>query len=444
MRRKQQKNRVNPLLTLWDETRRRAAGPALRGGDGSVLRTWDEIEAEARAFEARFDTAAPRVAVQAANHPSYPALLLAVWRAGGAVCLLDPATAPPRRAVVVRETGCDFFVDDTWRFARTGTPGSETDSACLYKVTSGTTGEPKVIGFTGAQLAADARQIVAGMGIGPDDVNLAAVSFAHSYGLSSLVTPLLAHAVPAVIAGDALGLAGAIRAGGATVLPLVPAMFRALAAGGVLPDSVRLCISAGAPLDPAVAGRFHARHGRKIHSFYGSSECGGICFDASPDPVREPGFVGLPLPGVELTFAGPESPAGTAVRVRGPAVGCLVGGVFEPPDLLVRCGDGFRIVGRTGEMINVGGRKVSPVEVEAVLLAHPAVSDAAVAAGERAGGDGTVVAYVCAVEPLEEQDLRRFCAARLAAWQVPREIRFVPSIPRNARGKIVRNELGRI
>ncbi len=439
---------MNPLLLRWDALRHEKSGPAILACDGSVLRTWGDIEEEAQTFRRALPIAGPVVGVQARNHPSFPALLLAVWRAGGAVCLLDPDAGVAARDRILHSVGCDLVVNDSW----TPRPLSSCDrqdrpDACLFKVSSGTTGEPKVLAFTGAQLAADADQIVTTMGLQSCDRNLAAISFSHSYGFSNLVTPLLLHRIPAVLAPDAMpaALRKAAQAGEASVLPLVPAIFRALAESSSLSDSVRLCLSAGAPLEPALAQRFHDRLGRKIHSFYGSSECGGICYDASPDPVREAGYVGTPLLGVSLEFSDSKSPSGAPVRIKSAAVGLdCAGGVFVPPDLLAPSGEGYRIVGRVDDLIIVGGRKVAPLEVEAAILACPGVVDVAVIPGDRGGGEGVVIAVVSADPDLQESSLRRHCAAHLAAWQVPRAFFFVPRIPRNARGKVARADLDRI
>ena len=122
------------------------------------------------------------------------------------------------------------------------------------------------------------------MEIAPGDRNLGAIPFGHSYGLGNLVLPLIVQGTPIINSQEILPepLARQIRRFGATVLPSVPAVLRALAASSVdAADlrSLRRVISAGAPLRPEVARDFHDRFGLPIHNFYGSSETGGICFD---------------------------------------------------------------------------------------------------------------------------------------------------------------------
>jgi acyl-coenzyme A synthetase/AMP-(fatty) acid ligase len=318
----------------------------------------------------------------------------------------------------------------------------------LIKLTSGTTGAPRAVLFTAEQLEADCDQVCETMGIGENDMNYGVVAFSHSYGFSNLVTPLLCRGVPLVAAEDALprAILSGIAASGATVLPAVPAVFQALSGvDGDMP-TLRLCISAGAPLPPATARAFHARFGRKVHTFYGASECGGICYDTSEDEIETPGFVGRPLRGVHI-----EPLEGGEIRVHSAAIGLgslpvsvdgdLAGGAFRPSDLLEESVTGWRITGRRTDVINVGGKKVSPAEVESVLLAHPAVREAVVFGTSAESRTQAVCACVVAEGEVSEAVLRAHCASRLASWQVPRTITRLGNMPVNARGKINRREL---
>src|SRR5205823_14634785 len=129
--------------------------------------------------------------------------------------------------------------------------------------------------------------------------------------------------------------------------------------------TLRLCISAGAPLAANVASRFREKFNLRIHSFYGSSECGGICYDLEGNSTEE-GFVGVPMIGVRLASIDTDVHA-TQVRVHSPAVGDdyfpdqdheqLGNGTFTPDDLLSKAPNGWRIVGRVSDVINVAGKK---------------------------------------------------------------------------------------
>ena len=162
----------------------------------------------------------------------------------------------------------------------------------LLKLTSGTTAEPRAIRFTAAQLLADCDNVCDTMGLREDDRNYGVISFAHSYGFSNLITPLLCRGIPLVAASDVMphALVDGFASSGATVFPGVPAIFRTLAEVPAAGNALRLCISAGARLAKDVAGKFFESWGRKIHSFYGASECGGICYDSQRVTGRAAGL----------------------------------------------------------------------------------------------------------------------------------------------------------
>jgi long-chain acyl-CoA synthetase len=242
---------------------------------------------------------------------------------------------------------------------------------------------------------------------------------------------------------------------GATVFPGTPVFYQAFCDMADVPalPKLRLCISAGAPLSSLVAGKFYERFGQPIHSFYGASECGGICYDRY-GTVFEDGFVGEPMLGVDVELIDPEETA-SQVRVRSTAVSDgyfpdpdwqkLGNNVFVPDDLLARQGSALKIMGRVSDIINVAGKKVNPAEVEAHLLSFNGVRQAVVF-GRRAGAglrNEEVAACVLASPEVTETDLLRFCRITLSGWQVPKRIFIVDTIPVNERGKISRRDLGR-
>jgi len=219
-------------------------------------------------------------------------------------------------------------------------------------------------------------------------------------------------------------------------------------AASALPK-LRLCISAGAPLSRRVAQNFREKFGVPIHSFYGASECGGICYDRAATETLE-GFVGTPLQGVKLEPLDSNADA-TQVRVRSAAVGDgyfpepapdkLGDGSFLPDDLVTINKAGLRIVGRLSDVINVVGKKVNPAEVEAHLLSHKDVRQAVVFGRASALRNQEVVACVVAGKKTTEAALLEFCRARLSGWQGPKRIFLLETLPANERGKISRREL---
>lgn len=320
--------------------------------------------------------------------------------------------------------------------------------ACHLKLTSATTGPARAVVFTAEQLVADAENIVATMGLRPDWPNLGAISLAHSYGFSNLVLPLLLHGIPLVIVASPLPemLRRATEPLAHLTLAAVPALWRTWHETGVIPAQTRLAISAGAPLPLALEREIFQARGLKIHNFYGSSECGGIAYDTTPAPRTDAACVGAPLQGV--TLASDDS---GCLRVASRAVGqgywpddddALGQGTFQTSDLCeFRDGQVF-LRGRMSDQINIAGRKIPPAAIEQVLSAHPAVRGCVVfgVPSQDADRSETIVACVFARETVTAAELKQFLLARLPAWQVPREWRFVNSLNENQRGKISRAE----
>jgi acyl-coenzyme A synthetase/AMP-(fatty) acid ligase len=239
----------------------------------------------------------------------------------------------------------------------------------------------------------------------------------------------------------------------ATVFPGMPVFYQAFCQMENVPAlrNLRLCISAGAPLAIAVARQFRQKFKLSIHSFYGASECGGICYDRDATNEDE-GFVGQPMNCVDIEMVDPEASA-SQIRVRSSGVGDgyfpesdqakLGGGLFVPDDLLNKTANGLRIVGRTSDMINVAGKKVNPAEVEAQLLRFSGVRQAIVFGSASALRNEEVAACVVAAPGISEAELLEFCRRKLSTWQAPKRVFIVDAVPVNERGKISRRELAR-
>ena len=437
------------LLERWEKVRSgRGREAAVFSPGGAVLRTFAEIENGAEQWSRALASAGPVVAIQLGNAPELPEVLLGVWRAGHGAVLFDADLCGERRDAIEKLCGVAMRVEHAPGgpvLRRAAGGGSRTGD--FFKLTSGTTAEPKAIRFSAAQLVADCDAVCETMGITEEDRNFGVISFSHSYGFSNLVTPLLCRGVPLVAGSDLLHRAviEGLSASGATVFPGLPALFAGLAEFDSLPMRLRLCISAGAPLGSAVAERFRGRWGCKIHSFYGATECGGICYDSGDDPAPPEGFVGPPLKGVTVEHPGGTSP----IRVISPAAGCgyvppepggaLGNGTFSPSDLLTGVAGGYVISGRLSDFINIAGRKVNPAEIERALEGCPGVREIVVLGlPDKARGEEIAA---CVAGEVTEAELRRFGAARLPPWQMPRRWVFWEEIPRNARGKISRSAL---
>jgi long-chain acyl-CoA synthetase len=455
----------DPLLKDWEKTlaeKRDAA--AIFATSGEVLRTFGEIEQRTRDLLKGIDVyrEGDVLGVQIGNHEDWPSIFIACLCRHFVVLPLEQSISKQQRdeaLEICRATAVVSAVPSggSPEIIRLRTADARPDwgerRPALLKLTSGTTATPRAVRFRSEQLLADCNQICDTMEIADADLNFGVIPISHSYGFSNLLTPLIARGVPLVISRDRTprAILADLARSNATVFPGMPVFYQALCEMERIPklSKLRLCISAGAPLSIAVAKKFREKFNLPIHSFYGASECGGICYEGEATSPSE-GFVGQAMKGVNLEMIDPKASA-TQVRVRSSAVGDgyfpkpdkekLGDGIFVPDDLLARHGSGFKIVGRISDVINVAGKKVNPAEVEAHLLRFTGVRQAVVFGRESALRNEEVSACVVAAPDVNETDLLQFCRGALSTWQVPKRIFIVDTIPANERGKISRREL---
>ena len=329
--------------------------------------------------------------------------------------------------------------------------------AAVLKLTSGSTGEPRAIAVTADELRADAAQILSGMRITPDDTNVGVVPMSHSYGLGSLVLPLVVQGSPLALVSKPVPelLARTLSTDAPAVFPGVPYLFDLL----VRPDGVafrprglRLCISAGAPLGSGTAAAFHRRYGLPVRAFYGASETGGLAFDASEAgdaAASADGAVGTPLPGVGLALRGSERRI--VARSAAVAAGYVPDGASDSGfcDREFATNDAGRfdehgrlhLTGRLDQRVCIAGRKVDPQEIECALRGLSGVCEAHVGsvADERRGR--SLVAYLVATSGVTRSSVLSQLRSKLAPWKLPRDVVFLERLPRTARGKVDRRLL---
>jgi long-chain acyl-CoA synthetase len=471
------------LLAAWRRTVGRAKdSSAIFNTQGEVVRKFSEIDERALDFERKLKNFKPGavIAIQIGNHEDWASILIACLRRRLVVVPLEQSVSEQQRDAALGICGAGAVVSGsagilpvvrrilqrtTERSAgcRTRHPGSVRypdwgeHSPSLLKLTSGTTAAPRAIRFRSEQLLADCNQICDTMGVSDVDLNFGVIPISHSYGFSNLLTPLIARGVPMVLSRDRLPRAvlADLSRTNATVFPGMPVFYQAFCEMENIPvlQKLRLCVSAGAPLATGVARQFRQKFGLPIHSFYGASECGGICYDRDAQNMEE-GFVGQPMKDVVIEMVDPAASA-SRIRVRSAAVGDgyfpesdkakLGGGLFVPDDLLNKMANGFRIVGRISDIINVAGKKVNPAEVEAHLLRFSGVRQAVVFGRASTLRNEEVAACVVASPGVSvtEVELSEFCRRELSAWQVPKRVFIVDAIPVTDRGKISRRDLAR-
>ncbi len=410
------------------------------------------------------------VALAIPNGPAFLAAFLAIRRAGLGTALLDPGAPAPERTRAAAAIGASALLTCTtsWPLSDAdfdltavdpGGQPTQIPGAPVVKVTSGSTGAPRGVIVTAENLCADEAALFASMGLRDDERILATIPMGHSYGLSSVALPAILRGSLLILPDEQGPLAplAAARGAEASFFPSVPAYLQGLVGlrrPEAWPSSLRLVISAGAALRAATAADFRAVYGQPVHGFYGASECGGICYDREGG-AAERGTVGTPVDGVGIALDDESAPegAGGVVVVRSAAVGVgylpapaqsLEHGVFRSSDRASWVGNELRLLGRIDSLINVKGRKVDPAEVEGVLAGLAGVLEVVVlGVPQRLDGSQTVRAVVaCATGRLSAEDVVAFCRARLAEHKVPRSVRLVPAIPRNARGKVDRTALG--
>jgi len=332
--------------------------------------------------------------------------------------------------------------------------------------TSGTTGKSKGVALSHANLASNARAAASIYELDRERWNLGVLPLSHSYGLVTLN------------AGNILGtksvllrwfnpdaVLDAITRFRVQAMAGVPTMYVYLLnhAGADRFDtsSMRSWGSGAAPLPLEIVEPFEKKFGGRLVEGYGLTEASPVVTSTRLSAPRKPGSVGQPLPGVEVSILDDDDralPVGDTgeIGVRGPNV---MLGYYGLPDETARTlrngwlhtgdvgrldADGFLyVVERKKDLIIRGGFNVYPREVEEVLYAHPAVAEAAVV-GMR---DPLMGEEVCAFVALkagataDAEALIDFCRSRLAKYKCPREMRFLPSLPKNPVGKILRKEL---
>ena len=380
------------------------------------------------------------------------------------VCALATCAASP----VAPKTPC--------LSARTGT---------LRLTTSGTTGDPKGVILSARQIAWTADQVWISHRLTPEDRGLCVLPFFHiNAPVVSLCATLLAGAcvviAPRFSVHHFWEWVEREQITWVSIVPTIVALLLTTEKPAFLPGKLRFMRSASAPLPVERQRAFEARFGVPLIETYGLSEAASqITANPLPPAQRKPGSVGLPT-GVMLRICEPQGaaahdangggqannqrqpipramPTGMSgeIYVCGPNViagydgdastSSFSNGWFRTGDLGYLDDDGYLyITGRLREVINRGGEKIAPREIEELLLMHPAVSDAAVVGEPHPLYGQRVVAYITAREAWSEQaeqHVREYCAQRLSAYKVPEAIYCVPALPRNGNGKLNRQAL---
>jgi acyl-CoA synthetase (AMP-forming)/AMP-acid ligase II len=436
------------------------------------------------------------VALMSRNQPSFVSAFHGVIAAGGCVTPLNPVLTRDEAIRQVTDSGAglllvdDATVDKGQEIAeRTGAvlvvlppswpEGSDggslptrptgldpSRSLAVLPFSSGTTGRSKGVMLTHRNLVANLAQLGDVWPYSEDDVVCAALPMFHIYGLNVIMNLALARGAVVVTMPrfDLEQYLAIIERHRVTRLHLAPPMVLQLATTPIADrfdlSSVRWAVSGAAPLDAELASRFSSRFSIPVVQGYGMTEASpGTHSVAERDQDKAPpGSVGWLLPNTEGRFVSPETGEDHEregeIWVRGPQV---MAGYLNDPDATanalvdgewLRTGDIGRdedgvlfVVDRLKELIKYKGYQVPPAELEALLLTHPAVDDAAVVAMPDELGGEAPKAYVVANSEIDPEELMAWVAERVAPYKKIRAVEVLDEIPKSPSGKILRRVL---
>ena len=433
------------------------AGTALICGDDEISygRLIEMTQAAAKRIAA---TPAARVALDCPNGVAHVVLALAIVYAGKCLVPLASELAGPERERIIRETGVGAIVDAAGTVREVPVPAEpgfdETSLAALnpafIRFSSGTTGTSKGVIISHETLLARITAANRGLRIGPADRIVWILPMAHHFAVSIML--YLRHGAATVIVDSHLGeeVLAAARQRGGTVLygaPFHHALLAVEPSGRPWP-TLRLAVSVAAALPLPTAQAFDARYGVPLSQGLGVIEVGLPLLNLHA--AREkPGSVGRPLPDFQA-----EVRAGDELYLRGPGIfdaylrpwrrreTVLEDGWFRTGDLARIDADGdVFLLGRSHSVINVGGLKCFPEEIEAVLNELPGVAAARVTGRENARFGAVPVAEIEPCDPARPPtpgELASHCRRALASYKIPVSFQLVKSIPRTASGKIQR------
>jgi malonyl-CoA/methylmalonyl-CoA synthetase len=428
----------------------------------------------------------------------YVATLWGIWRAGGTAVPLSSAQPPRECDDVVADSRATSIVaspefepavrpladahgarivrglppDGTGLAAGSGPlPRVEPERRALMLYTSGTTSRPKGVVLTHRNIRAQLESLAAAWEWSATDRILNVLPLNHTHGLINVVTSALwSGAVCEMHLGfDAARVWQRMAEGGLTLLMAVPTIYAKLISAWEAADperrvilsercrALRLMVSGSAALPVTAMERWRTITGHVLLERYGMTEI-GMALSNPLHGERRPGFVGVPLPGVDVRLVdedGRELGPGAAgeIEVRGPGIfleywdrpeatsEAFRDGWFRTGDVAVLEGGMYRILGRRSvDIIKTGGHKVSALEIEEVLRSHPDVLECAVVGVEDAEWGERVWAVVVLSRgcQLTLDGLRTWAADRLARHKIPTRLALVDELPRNALGKVVK------
>jgi len=459
--------------------------------DRTGRHTYDQLDRVSasvaqRLLDGREDLREARVAFLVAPGFNWVAILWGIWRAGGIAVPL-PMSHPPAEldylvqdsgaSIVIADAGnaaviepisnaCDarFYLCDALTAAPTPTiPTIPPARRALIVYTSGTTGRPKGVVTTHSALSAQIQSLISAWEWTSNDRTLLVLPLHHVHGILNVVCCALWSGATLEMSTkfDAEATWNRLESGEITVFSAVPTIYHRLIAAWDAADAdtqtarshgsrgMRLMMSGSAALPRTVLDRWRQITGHTLLERYGMTEV-GMALSNPLHGERRPGFVGQPLPGVSARLVDGE------LQLKGATVfseywgqpegtrDAFVDGWFRTGDAAVIEDGGFRLLGRSSvDILKSGGHKISALEIEEVLRAHPAIAECVVVGVEDVEWGQRVC---CAAElrpgiTLELDELKEWARARLAPYKIPKNLACVAQLPRNAMGKVIKPEV---
>jgi benzoate-CoA ligase len=371
-----------------------------------------------------------------------------------------------------RVSGRHHFASLLAAAAPTATPAATSvDDPCFWLYTSGSTGQPKGAVHLQSHLILTAEHYAKPvLGIAESDVGFSAAKLFFAYGLGNSLSFPLAVGATTVLFPDRVtpaAVAHILKTSRPTIFYGVPTLYAAMLASPDLPArgevALRRCVSAGEALPEDIGRRWSERFGVEVLDGLGSTEMLHIFVSNRPGAVRY-GTSGVPVPGYEVRLVDDEGRVVAdgeigELQVSGPTSaahywnnrersrGTFLGPWTRSGDKYVRDADGYyTCCGRTDDMLKVGGIYVAPFEVEAALMTHESVLEAAVVGHQDEQRLVKAKAYVVlrpggTPSPALAAELQQHVKSRLAPYKYPRWVEFVTDLPKTATGKIQRFKL---
>jgi acyl-CoA synthetase (AMP-forming)/AMP-acid ligase II len=456
----------------------------------------DRVAAAARAIAQLGVGQGDVVALMSRNQPAYIIAFHGAIAAGGSVTPLNPVLTAREATDQVGDSGAKVVIvddatvekgqevaravgavlvvlDRSWPGSNNGgglprrSSGFDPATAlAALPYSSGTTGRAKGVMLTHRNLVANLAQLAPMWPSGPDDVVCAVLPMFHIYGMNVIMNLALASGSTIVTLPrfDVEGYLNTIEHHRVTRLHLAPPMILQLVSSPEVDrfdhSSVRWAVSGAAPLDAELAARFEKRFGVPVAQGYGMTEASpGTHLIPERDQADAPsGSIGWLMPNTEGRLVSPETGQDSDIEgevwVRGPQV--MAGYLNNPTataetltaDGWLKTGDVARlaegacfIVDRVKELIKYKGYQVAPAELEALLLTHPGVLDAAVVPMPHEAGGEAPKAFVVATRELDADGLMSWIAERVAPYKRIRAVEFIDEIPKSPSGKILRRVL---